>query len=98
MGQIGGEIDVAEDVGVGEAEVGVQEDDAFSGGCELDREIDGDIAFADAAFAAGDGDDGRAGCLACDSPQLCCLIDQDGHDVFLVPGVAVHYCGFSMIN
>ncbi len=59
--QIGREIDVAEDIGVGEAEVGVHENDAFSGGGELDRQIDGDIAFAHAALAAGDGDDGGAG-------------------------------------
>ena len=35
--------------------------DALAGRRQLDRQIDGDIALADAALAAGDGDDGRGG-------------------------------------
>ncbi len=52
VGQIAFEIDVAEDICVGQTEIGVEEDDLLAGGGELNREIDGDIALSDAALAA----------------------------------------------
>ena len=56
VGEVEARLDVAEDVGVGEAEVGIEEDNAAAHGGEDAGEVDGKIGFADAAFAGGDGD------------------------------------------
>ena len=50
-------LDGQDHVEVGQAQVGVDEDDVFAGGGEADGEVGGHIGFADAAFAARDGED-----------------------------------------
>ena len=47
-------------VDVAEPEVGVDHADAMAEARQRGGEVDGDVGLADAAFAAGDGDDGAA--------------------------------------
>jgi hypothetical protein len=52
--------DPGEDMGIGHAEIGIEEEDAEAQVSEGDGEVDGDGGLADTALAAGDGDDASA--------------------------------------
>ena len=61
VGEVVAGLDVAQDVGVGEAEVGIEQDDAAAHCGQDGCQIDGEISLADAAFAGSDGNRLSAG-------------------------------------
>ena len=88
VGEVAGKIDVAKHVGVGQAKVGIEQDDALARRRQLDGEVDGDVALADAAFAAGDGDDAGAPPLLDQRSQLRGLVNENCHSLSCVCEIA----------
>ncbi len=56
MGDVVLAVDVHHEVEVPEGHVGIQQEDALIRGGQTDRQVGRDVGFADAAFAAGDGE------------------------------------------
>src|SRR5439155_12698533 len=68
-------------IGIRQSQIGVKEHDILAGARELDREIDGDVALAHAAFTARDCNDAGARFLARQVAKLRCLIHHHRHAV-----------------
>ena len=64
------------DIDVGQAEIGIKDEDAFAHAGEQHRQVGNDGCFADTAFAAGDGEDPGSGRLP--EPFRSCLRDVHG--------------------
>ncbi len=70
------EIDVAENIGIGQPQVSVEQNDILSRGGELDREVHRDVALSHAALAACHGDDAGAPSLTHERAELCGLVNH----------------------
>jgi hypothetical protein len=75
MRKIAWQVDIAQNIGVGQSEVGVKQDDLLSRRRKLNGQINGNIALANAALSAGNGNDGGPPMLLYERPQMGGLVN-----------------------